>query len=176
MSLTPQPLPLDHARGDLNAPLIVVHYGDFECPYSGALAPLLNQLQTELGEKMCLIFRAFPLSDIHPHAFHAALAAEAAGESFWEMHDLLFANQKMLEDEDLIGYAAQVGIGRAEFTDAMKAPETRASVEESVESGHRSGAHGTPTVFINGEFYDNDRQLWKPNKLLPLIQATLGEN
>ena len=176
MSLTPQPLPLDHTRGDLNAPLVVVHYGDFECPYSGALAPLLNQLQGELGERMCLIFRAFPLSDLHPHAFRAALAAEASGESFWEMHDLLFANQRNLSDEDLIGYAAQVGIGRAEFTGAMNSDETRANVEESVESGHRSGAHGTPTLFINGAFHDNDEQLWKRAKLLPLVQAALGEN
>lgn len=176
MSLTPQPSPLDHVRGDLNAPLIIVHYGDFECPYSGSLAPLLNHLQQELSEKICLIFRAFPLFDIHPHAFNAALAAEATGESFWEMHDLLFANQNALGDADLIDYAAQTGIGRVEFTDAMNAPETRANVEESVESGHRSGAHGTPTIFINGKFYDNDQQLWKSNKLVPLIQAVVGEN
>ena len=176
MSLTPQPLPLDHARGELNAPLVVVHYGDFECPYSGALAPLLTQLQSELGEKMCLIFRAFPLSDIHPHAMQAALAAEAAGESFWEMHDLLFQNQHALQGDDLIGYAAQVGIGRAEFTRAMNAAETRANVEEAIESGHRSGAHGTPTLFINGEFHDNDEQLWKRARLMPLVEAALGEN
>ena len=176
MSLTPQPLPLDHARGDLNAPLVIVHYGDFECPYSGALAPLLNQLQQELDGKMCLIFRAFPLDDIHPHAMQAALAAEATGESFWEMHDLLFAHQKELSDEDLVGYAAQVGIGRDEFVEAMNAPETRASVEESVESGRRSGAHGTPTLFLNGDFHDNDEQLWKRAKLLALVQAILGDN
>lgn len=176
MSLTPQPLPLDHVRGDLNAPVVIVHYGDFECPYSGALAPILNQVQDELGEKICLVFRAFPLPDLHPHAFNAALAAEAVGESFWDMHDLLFVNQQALTDADLIDYAVQVGIGRDEFESAMKSAETRAAVEESVESGHRSGAHGTPTVFVNGKFFDNDRQLWEPAQLIPVIQAALGEN
>ena len=174
MNLIPQPSARDHARGDLDAPLVVVHFGDFECPYSGALAPLLTQIQSELGDKMCLIFRAFPLSDIHPHAFNAALAAQASGELFWPMHDLLFANQRALSDADLTDYAAQLGIERDEFLAAMSAPQTRASVEASVQSGRQSGAHGTPTLFVNGEFHDNDEQLWKSAKLLPLLQSVLG--
>ena len=176
MSLTPQLSARDHARGDLDAPLVVVHLGDFECPYSGALAPVLAQIQSELGDKMCLIFRAFPLSDIHPHAFGAALAAEAAGESFWPMHDLLFANQRNLSDDALGDYAAQLGIEGEAFAAAMNADSTRARIESSVENGRRSGAHGTPTLWINGEFHDNDEQLWKRAKLLPLLQSALAEN
>ena len=175
MPLIPQPSSLDHVRGDLNAPLVIVHYGDFECPYSGALAPLLNDLKREFGDKICLIFRCFPLSDIHPHALQAAVAAQAAGPSFWEMHDLLFANQNAFSETHLIGYASQIGIERDEFADTMNAPATRDVVTKSVESGHKSGVHGTPTLFFNGEFHDNDEQLWKRNRLLPLVQSFLGE-
>lgn len=178
MSLTPEVLASDFRRGEITAPLVVVHYGDFECPYSGALAPLLNQLKAELGEQMCLVFRYFPLSDLHPHAMQAALAAEAAhqsGDQFWEMHDLLFQNQDALSDDDLLDYAGQLGVDIGKFKAAMSSDEARANVEESVESGHRSGAHGTPTLFINGEFHDNDEQLWKSSRLTPLIQAELPD-
>ena len=173
MSLTPDISTADFHDGPLAAPLVVVHYGDFECPYSGALAPLLSQLKSELGDQMCLIFRPFPLPDLHPHAMHAALAALAVGDSFWEMHDLLFRNQDALEDADLESYARQVGVGPDEFGATMRADETRADVKEWIESGHRSGAHGTPTLFINGEFHDNNEQLWKSSRLRPLIEAAL---
>ena len=173
MSLTPPISSDDHARGPRDAKLTIVHYGDFECPYSGALAPLLLEAKRDLGDQLCLIFRSFPLANLHPHAMQAALAAEAAGEKFWEMHDLLFANQKALETDDLTGYAAQIGLNRDEFAAAMNAASTRATVEQSIEGGRSSGAHGTPTVFINGEFYDNDRQLWKSSKLQPILEAAL---
>lgn len=175
MSLTPDISARDHHQGPLTAPLIIVHYGDFECPYSGALAPVLAQIGRECSDEMCLIFRPFPLPDLHPHAFKAALAAEAAGDSFWEMHALLFQNQRALKDEDLVGYAQQLGLQRAAFADAMQSSATRTKVKASMESGHQSGAHGTPTVFINGEFYDNDQQLWKSARLERVIQAKMGE-
>ena len=173
MSLIPEVSARDHARGPLDAKLTIVHYGDFECPYSGALAPLLAQVKREMGAQVCLVFRPFPLADLHPHAWNAALAAQAAGDKFWEMHDLLFANQNALEDEDLRDYAAQIGLNSADFEAAMNAQQTREQVEQSIESGHKSGAHGTPTVFINGRFYDNDRQLWKSSKLGPILEAAL---
>ena len=173
MSLTPDISTGDHARGPLDAKVVVIHYGDFECPYSGALAPLLSEAKEQLGDDMCLIFRAFPLADLHPHALNAALAAEAAGAYFWQMHDLLFANQKSLADDALLAYAAQIGLDRDEFIAATKASAMRNAVEKSVESGHQSGAHGTPTVFVNRTFYDNDRQLWKSSKLGPILEAAL---
>lgn len=175
MSLTPPISAQDHHLGPLDVPLVVVHYGDFECPYSGALAPWLHQLKAERGDEMCLIFRSFPLSDLHPHAQNAAFAAEAAGDKFWPMHDLLFDNQRDLEEDDLLGYAAQLGLDCDNFVQTMNANETRARVEQSVESGHQSGAHGTPTVFINGEFYDNDQQLWKRPRLESAILAELSK-
>ena len=173
MPLSPDISADDHARGPLDAKLVVVHYGDFECPYSGALTPLLLKTKRQYGDDMCLIFRAFPLADLHPHAQNAALAGEAAGDKFWEMHDLMFANQKALEDEDLLDYAEQAGLNRDEFAAAMRSNEMRQTVAASVESGRRSGAHGTPTVFVNGTFYNNDRQLWKSSKLMPILQAAL---
>ena len=173
MPLAPPISERDRYRGSLDAPLVIVHYGDFECPYSGALAPLLGQIQAESGDEICLIFRHFPLSDLHAHARNAALAAQAAGDNFWEMHDLLFANQRALEDDDLLGYAAQLGLERDNFVRTMNSDETQSIIEKSVESGHQSGAHGTPTVFINGDFYDNDRQLWKRPRLESAIQAKL---
>ncbi len=175
MPLTPAISEQDHRRGPLGAPLVIVHYGDFECPYSGALAPVLSQMKRERGDEMCLIFRSFPLPDLHRHAFNAALAAEATGDKFWEMHDLLFQNQRDLGDESLVKYAVQIGLERAAFIGAMAAAETRAKVKDSMESGHESGAHGTPTVFVNGAFYDNDQQLWKTAKLERVIQANMGD-
>ena len=174
MSLTPDISASDHHRGPLDAPLVIVHYGDFECPYSGALTTVLHQIKAERGDEMCLIFRNFPLADLHPHAHSAALAAQAAGEQFWPMHDLLFANRRDLEEDDLLGYAAQLGLECEPFLQAMKADETSEKVRQSVESGHQSGAHGTPTVFINGEFFDNDRQLWKRPRLDSAIEAQRG--
>ncbi len=174
MTLTPDISAQDHHRGPLDAPLVIVHYGDFECPYSGALTAVLHQIKAERGDEMCLIFRNFPLADLHPHAQSAALASEAAGDKFWQMHDLLFANQRDLEDEDLLGYAAQLGLDRDDFAATINADETWEVVRQSVESGHQSGAHGTPTVWINGEFYDNDRQLWKRPRLDSAIAAQRG--
>lgn len=174
MSLTPDISTEDHYFGSLDAPLVIVHYGDFQCPYSGLLAPVLAQLKQERGDEICLIFRNFPLPDLHSHAIDAALAAEAAGDKFWEMHDLLYANQQALEDDDLLAYAHQIGLGQDEFVGAINGRETRAKVEASMESGHQSGAHGTPTVFINGEFYDNDQQLWEKARLESAIQQELA--
>ncbi len=169
MSLTPSPSERDHARGALSAPVVLVHYGDFECPYSGALFPVLQEAKAQMGDDLCVIFRAFPLPDLHPHALQAALAAEAAGDKFWEMHDLLFQNQDALETEDLHDYAAQLELG-ADWEQKMNSDAVRDKVKASVESGHQSGAHGTPSVFINGAFHDNDEGLWKMSRLKPLLE------
>ncbi len=97
----------DHVQGTANAPVTLVEYGDYECPYCGEAYPIVKALQERLGKQMRFVFRNFPLSEMHPHAEHAAEAAEAAGGQgkFWEMHDLLYENQDALEDEDLARYA-----------------------------------------------------------------------
>ena len=97
----------DHIQGLLDAPIVLLEYGDYECPYCGAAYPIIKSSLERLGEKLCFAFRNFPLVNSHPHAQHAAEAAEAAGAQgkFWEMHDMLFEHQEALDDEDIARYA-----------------------------------------------------------------------
>jgi protein-disulfide isomerase len=102
----------EHVLGDLDAPVTVVEYGDFECPYCAAAAPVLRRLVAESGGRIRLVFRNFPLPDVHPHALTAALAAEAAGAqgAYWPMHELLFTKQDRLDDRSLEAYAEHLGL------------------------------------------------------------------
>ncbi len=97
----------DHILGPTTAPVTVVEYGDYECPICGQAHPVVKQLRRLLGRHLCFVFRHFPLATVHPHAHHAAEAAEAAGAQgeFWAMHDMLFAHQQALADDDLVQYA-----------------------------------------------------------------------
>src|SRR5262245_57378252 len=102
----------DHIQGPTDAPINLVEYGDYECPYCGQAYPVVKAIQARLGDRLCFAFRNFPLTNMHPHAEHAAEAAEAAGEQgrFWEMHDLLYENQAALDDEDLARFASDLGL------------------------------------------------------------------
>jgi protein-disulfide isomerase len=135
----------------------VVEYGDYECPYCGAAHPIVKQLQRRLGDRLCFVFRNFPLSTMHPHAEHAAEAAEAAGVhgKFWEMHDLLFENQEALAHGDLVEYAAALGLNASRFEAELAGHQHAARVREDFMSGVRSGVNGTPTFFINGLRHDD---------------------
>jgi protein-disulfide isomerase len=146
----------DHIFGPASAAVTVVEYGDFECPYCGEAYPIVNKLLKRLGNRICFVFRHFPLSNAHPHAQHAAEAAEAAGAQgkFWEMHDLLYENQAALEDKDLIGYAANLGLDVARFTRELAGHHYAARVREDFLAGVRSGVNGTPSFFINGARHD----------------------
>lgn len=139
-----------HVHGALDAPVTVVEYGDFECPFCGAAAPVLRALVDGSGGRVRLVFRHFPLFDVHPFALTAGLAAEAAGEHFWEMHDVLFAHQDHLTDPDLASYAARVGAGDV-VGDA--AQPFRAAVAADYAAGGAAGVRGTPTLFIGGVLY-----------------------
>ena len=99
------------SSGTARCGVVVVEYGDYQCPYCGAEYPQLKKVQKHFGDKICFVFRNFPLTQAHPHAERAAEFAEAAATvgKFWEMHDMLYENQKALEDESLIGYAARSG-------------------------------------------------------------------
>lgn len=142
----------DHVLGPKNAPVTLVEYGDFECPYCGQAHGALKELLADLRPHLRFVFRHFPLTRIHPHAEQAALAAEAAGEQgkFWEMHDLLFENQQALEDENLLGYARSLNLDLTTFGDAMTNLRNLSRIEEDFLGGVRSGVNGTPTFFING--------------------------
>jgi protein-disulfide isomerase len=151
----PQP-ERDHLRGPRNAPIKLLEYGDYECPYCGAAHPVVQALCEELGERLCFAFRNFPLTNAHPHAQLAAEAAEAAGAQgkFWEMHDLIFENQQALEPEDLAERAATLGLDVARLVKELQTGVQAARVQEDFQAGVRAGVNGTPTFFINGERYD----------------------
>ena len=146
----------DHTRGGGGAQLVV--YGDFECPYTAAAMQSIDVL-LKSGAEFELVFRHFPLRDIHPHAQAAAATSEAAARQglFWEMHDVLFRNQKHLESADLRDYAEQVGLDLDRFASDLGDPAVADRVERDVGSGERSGVDGTPSLFIDGIRYRGPR-------------------
>jgi Na+/H+ antiporter NhaA len=141
----------DHIRGPVDAPVTVVEYGDFECPYCGMAEPVVRELLRDFGD-VRYVWRNLPLNDVHPNAQLAAEAAETAADqgAFWEMHDLLFAHQDALRPDDLIDYAEQLGLDVERFTDDLREHAHTARVAEDVDSADLSGVSGTPTFFING--------------------------
>jgi Na+/H+ antiporter NhaA len=141
----------DHVRGPVDAPVMLVEYGDFECPYCGRAEPALRDLLREFTD-VGYVWRNLPLSDVHPHAQIAAEAAEAAAVQgrFWEMHDLLLANQHALDSDDLMRYAAEIGLDVDQFEDDLMTHSQAARVADDVDSADLSGVSGTPTFFVNG--------------------------
>lgn len=160
----------DHIQGPATAAVTLVQYGDYECPYTRRSTWVVQAIQQQLGEQLRFVYRNFPLTEIHPHALHAALAAEAAAAQgkFWEMHDYIFHHQHTLEDADLAEFAGAVGLDVQQYTHDMAERRSLASIEEDVEGGERSGVQGTPTFFINGVLY---RGSWEQDTLLPALQS-----
>jgi len=142
----------DHIQGPIDAPIMLLEYGDYECPYCGAAYPIIKAIQERLGTRLCFAFRNFPLVNSHPHAQDAAEAAEAAGAQgkFWEMHDILFENQEALDDEDIVQYATTLGLDANRVISEVLAGTHAARVREDFRNGARGGVNGTPTLFING--------------------------
>ena len=143
---------VDHLAGPPDAPLTLVEYGDFECPFCARATGVTRELQELLGPRLRYVFRHLPLADVHPHAELAARAAIAAGAQgrFWDMHDLLFAHQDQLEYEDLAGYAADLELDVEDFLRTLDDERTAARIRADVASAEASGARGTPTFFVNG--------------------------
>src|SRR5215469_11542797 len=146
----------DHLIGAPHAVATVVEYGDFECPNCKQAQPAVKMLLGRFTGRVRFAFRHFPLEEVHPHALGAAQAAECAGgqEKFWEMHDLLFANQEHLGMKDLHRYAGQLGLDMARFTAEMDDAVYLQRVREQLQSGLESGARATPTFFVNGRIED----------------------
>jgi protein-disulfide isomerase len=143
---------IDHVRGPGTATLIV-EYGDYECPYSRRAFRAIEYMEARLTDGVRFAFRHFPLTEIHPHALAASLAAEAASLQgrFWEMHEVLFHHQHALEDDDLRGYASELGLDVARFESDRRGEAALERVQRDVRSGVSSGeVHGTPTLFIDG--------------------------
>ena len=146
----------DHIQGPASAPVTLVEYGDYQCPYCGMAHPIVKSLQRALGKQMRFVFRNFPLRESNPDAEHAAEAAESAGAqgSFWEMHDTLYEHQDQLEDRDLADYAEQLGLDSGQLVRDLEEGTYAGRVREDFRSGVRSGVNGTPTFFVNGVRYD----------------------
>jgi protein-disulfide isomerase len=146
----------DHVLGPATAPVTLVEYGDYECPFCGAAHRSVERVLQVMGNDLRFAFRHFPLSQIHPHASQAAEAAEAAGARgrFWEMHDLLFENQDRLGLRDLIGFAGALGLDLERFVTDLRGHAHAGRLREDFLSGVRSGVNGTPTFFVNGLRHD----------------------
>ena len=144
-------LMMNLVRGPLAAPVTLVEYGDFECPYCGMAEPVVRELLRDFGD-IRYVWRHLPLSDVHPRAQVAAEATEVADEqgAFWEMHDLLLDHQDRLTPDDLVGYADELGLDVERFTNRLQDHAGAARVAEDVDSADLSGVSGTPTFFING--------------------------
>ena len=146
----------DHVIGFKQATVELVEYGDFECPHCGAAYSVVKQLLSRFSKQLLFSYRHFPLIEVHPHAFRAAEAAEAAGSQgkFWEMHDLLFENQGRLDDIALLEYAAILNLDLEDFSNGLKEGRYKPKVGGDLMSGVKSGVKGTPTFFINNIKYD----------------------
>jgi protein-disulfide isomerase len=143
-------------QGPAEAPVTLVEYGDFECPYCGQAYPIVKAIQQRLGDRLRFVFRHFPITTSHPHALRAAESAEtaAAQGQFWAMHDLLYEHQATLDDAHLRRFAEQLGLDIERFDGDMAEHRYEERVREDFLSGVRSGVNGTPTFFINGVRYD----------------------
>lgn len=146
----------DHIQGSRDAPVILVEYGDYECPHCGVAYPIVKRFQKHFGKRLAFVFRNFPLGEAHPHAESAAEAAEFAGAhgKFWEMHDLLFENQQRLSETLYLKLAKELVLPPEALLQALEEGRYQARVRADLSSGVRSGVNGTPTFFINGERHD----------------------
>jgi protein-disulfide isomerase len=157
--------PDDHVRGSADAPILLVEYGDYQCPHCARAHPILKRLERMFGAQLAVVFRNFPLTEIHPDALHAAQAAESVGaqrgnEAFWRMHDAIYEHQHesptALSVENLQRYGASVGADADVIARDLERGAFVDRIQADFSSGVRSGVNGTPTFFINGERYDGD--------------------
>ena len=146
----------DHMRGNPKSVVILVEYGDFQCPHCGAAYPVVKQIEKKYSKELAFVFRQFPLSESHPFAMAAAVASEAAAiqGKFWEMHALLFEYQSRLSPVTILHHAKTIELDMVRFEKDIQDPEIFKKVEDSFESGIVSGVNGTPSFFINGVKYN----------------------
>ncbi len=162
----------DHAEGPADAPVTLVEYGDFECPYCGETYPVLKAVQRAMGNRLRFVFRNFPIVQSHPHAGRAAEFAEAAASigKFWEAHDMLYENQNALTDDDLLRYGKALGIDAAIVKAAFDGRYDD-HIRTDFMGGVRSGVNGTPSLYINGSRYDGERDV---DSLVAALNETAG--
>ncbi|WP_379966505.1 DsbA family protein [Epilithonimonas sp. UC225_85] len=148
----------DHITGNINtAKIVLVEYGDYECPHCGRAFPLVKKFAEENPEDVAFVFRNFPLSDSHEHALPAAMFAEAAGKQgkFWQMHDLIYTNQNILDENSLKQAVTDLQLDKTKFKEDFSSHEIKNKIEEDFEGGVRSGVNGTPSFFVNNEKWED---------------------
>lgn len=159
-TLKPPVSAADQSTGDINSSIVLVEYGDYQCPHCGHAHPLVKRLLKEKGHAFRFVFRNFPLQEAHPAAFMAAVSAEAAGlqGKFWLMHDMIFEHQQKLTAgfDSLLDFAEALHLNLQQFAEDVKSDGVIQKVEADFESGIRSGVNGTPTFFINGSIASYD--------------------
>ena len=164
----------DHAQGPENAEVTLVEYGDYECPHCGRAYSIIKQVQQHFENRLRLVFRNFPLGEMHPHAIAAAEVAEFAGAhgKFWEMHDLLFENQARLGDALFVELSKQLKLSTTALRQALEGRTFEARVRSDFNGGVRSGVNGTPTFFINGHRHDGSFDF---DSLVSAIQGAMSK-
>ena len=161
--------PRDHVRGPRDAAVTVVEYGDVECPYCGRVEPVLAELLATRDD-VRVVWRHFPLVEVHPYAYSAALALEAAGDRFWELHDRLLADQDNLGRRALAAHAEALGLDPEPLLrPASERHDER--VRDDVDGGIASGVEGTPALFLNGRRFEGGPSL---RRLTEAIERLVG--
>ncbi|MDL2309936.1 DsbA family protein [Parabacteroides sp. OttesenSCG-928-B22] len=164
----------DHVLGDLNAPVVLIEYADFQCPYCKRASNVLREAKRIMGDRLTIVFRHFPLQKLHAHAVHAAIASETAGGQgkFWEMHDALFEHQDQLDDRSLVEYAREIGLDVRRFEMRFGEDPYFHKVNRDYESGLQHGVDTTPTFFLNGKKYEGD---WMSDRFIDYLQTLADE-
>jgi protein-disulfide isomerase len=167
-------IPVDRSpfRGPADAPVTIVEFSDYQCPFCARMEPLIMQVLAEYDGKARFVYKHLPLVSIHPQALPAARAAAAAQQQgkFWEMHELLFKNPRALQPDDLKSYARQIGLDVQRFEADMQAPESETLVREDMRVAQQLGVRGTPTLFVNGRLL-RDRSLQGFKRMIdPLLE------
>jgi protein-disulfide isomerase len=160
-SLRPPVNPHDHIAGNPHAPVTLVEFGDYQCPYCGKAYPIVKEVQRRMGDRLCFVYRHFPLMQVHPYAFLAAETAEAAGAQgkFWPMHDFLFEHQQQGAYARPFDDARAIGLDMRRFEHDLNRHVFAHKVRQDIRSGMESGVQGTPTFFINGQMYNGSYDL-----------------
>jgi len=163
----------DHISGPMDAPIQMVEYGDYECPYCRKAHNAIKETQQRFGDDFCYVFRHLPNLKLHPHAELAAEAAEAASDQgkFWEMHDAMYSSEQVLELDALMSIADGLGMDVNRFRQELQSRRFSERVREDIDSAIRSDAHGTPSFYVNGRRYDG---AWDTGALTEAIQPRLG--
>jgi protein-disulfide isomerase len=148
----------DHALGPADAPVTLVEFGDYECPYCRRADPVVKRIRQQLGDRLRFVFRNYPQNSVHPHASVAAQAAEAAAAQgkFWQMHDELYEHQDDLAEQEISSFALRAGLEIYKFQADLGSERFAERVLEDFLGGQQSGVKRTPTFFINGIRYDGE--------------------